>query len=98
MTGVRHDKAGGHGVRSEIDVPPAVNGERRGIPQASSARPDAFTEQDPRLRGTVSTWIAMLTHRSELFEQIAGDAVRQGRRQAAEELARITRRESVMGP
>jgi DNA-binding NarL/FixJ family response regulator len=47
--------------------------------------------------GAVSTWIGMLTYRSELFEQVADQAVRRGRREAADELARISRRECEVG-
>jgi len=83
----------GLGVRSELDVPLEVNGERRGILQASSARRDAFSKQDLAFLGSVSHWMAMVTHRSELFEQAADRGVDRGRREAAEEVARISRRE-----
>ena len=80
-------------VRSEMDVPLNVNGEQRGIIQVASAQPDRFTERDLAFLGAVSGWMGMLAHRSELYEQVAAGAVQQGRRIAAEEIARITRRE-----
>ena len=83
----------GLGVRSEMSVPLDVNGERRGVLQSSSARRDAFTDRDLAFLGAVSGWIGMVTHRSELFEQVTEDAARQGRRDAAEEVGRISRRE-----
>ncbi len=83
----------GLGVRSELDVPLDVNSERRGVLLASSAQPEAFTEQNLAFVGAVSHWIGMLTHRAELFEQVAGEAEQRGRRRAAEELAKLSRRE-----
>ncbi len=83
----------GLGVRSEMDVPLDVNGDRRGVIQASSAQPDRFTERDLAFLGATSSWMGMLTHRSELFEQVAVGAAQRGRREAAEEIARISRRE-----
>ena len=82
----------GLGVRSEMDVPLNVNSEQRGVIQVSSAQPDRFTERDLAFLGAASSWMGMLTHRSELFEQVAAGAVQQGRRIAAEEIARISRR------
>ena len=83
----------GLGVRTEMGVPLDVQGERRGVLSAVSATPDAFAEGDLRFLQTVAHWIGMVTHRAELAEQAAGQAVQRGRREAADELARITRRE-----
>jgi DNA-binding NarL/FixJ family response regulator len=83
----------GLGVRSEILCPLQVDGERRGVVSVVSAKPDLFSEQDRRFLEAVAGWIGTLMHRAELVEELARDAIQQGRRQAAEELARLTRRE-----
>ncbi|WP_437318999.1 ATP-binding protein [Sorangium sp. So ce385] len=85
LPGVVHDL----GVRSHIAVPLVVEGERRGVVSAQSARPEFFTEEDLRFLGAVSHWIGALTHRAELVEQVTTAAVAQGRRQAAEELITV---------
>jgi len=83
----------GLGVRSEIAVPMDVNGERRGVLSALSLQPDFFTEDDLRFVRAVASWIGMVTHRAELFEHATWDAARRGRREAADELATLTRRQ-----
>jgi DNA-binding CsgD family transcriptional regulator len=83
----------GLGVRSAIDVPVTVAGERRGVLQADSQQPDFFSERDLRFLESVAGWIGIVTHRSELVEQALRDGERRGRRQAADELRRITQRE-----
>jgi len=83
----------GLGVRSEIAVPMDVNGERRGVLSALSLQPDFFTESDLRFVQAVASWIGMVTHRAELFEHATWDAARRGRREAADELATLTRRQ-----
>src|SRR5215207_9225435 len=80
-------------VRSEMDTPLEVNGERRGILQAASGEPDFFAESDLQFFRAVAGWIGMVTHRSELFEEATRDAARRGRREAAEDVAKITRRQ-----
>jgi DNA-binding CsgD family transcriptional regulator len=81
------------GIRSEMDVPLDVAGQRRGIVQADSQQVDFFTERDLHFLTAVSGWIGMVTQRSELFEQVAREAERRGERRTAEEIGRITRRE-----
>ena len=83
----------GLGVRSQVDVPLSVDGERRGILAAASARPDCFSESDLRFLSAVADWIGMMTHRAEEYEHALADAEQRGRQRASEELARITRRE-----
>jgi DNA-binding CsgD family transcriptional regulator len=83
----------GLGVRSEIICPVDVAGERRGVLAAVSPEPDFFTERDLRFLQAVSSWVGIVMHRAELFEQVAREGVRQGRRQLADELARLTPRE-----
>jgi DNA-binding CsgD family transcriptional regulator len=83
----------GLGIRSEMICPAEVAGQRRGVLAAMSAEPDRFTDRDLRFLIAVSGWIGMVMHRAELVEQAARDSVLQGRRQLADELARLTRRE-----
>jgi DNA-binding CsgD family transcriptional regulator len=81
------------GIRSEMDVPLDVAGQRRGILQADSGQADFFTERDLSFLTAVAGWIGMVTQRSELFERVAIEAERRGERRSAEEIGRITRRE-----
>ncbi len=74
----------GLGIRSEIITPLEVNGERRGVLLASSARPDFFSAADLSFLGAVADWAGMVAHRAELVEQMAREAVEQ----AEEGLAR----------
>ena len=83
----------GLGVRSEIDVPLEVLGQRRGVLSAVSLRPDVFTEGDLQFLAAVAGWIGIVTHRAELFEQATRDAARRARLEVAEELSRLTRRQ-----
>jgi DNA-binding CsgD family transcriptional regulator len=83
----------GLGVRSELDVPLQVNGDRRGVLQADATEPDRFTERDLRFLQAVAGWIGMVTHRAELFERNTTEAVQRGRIQAGDELARLTPRQ-----
>ena len=83
----------GLGVRSEIAVPLEVHGQRRGVLSVVSLRSDVFTEADLRFLRAVGGWIGVVAHRAELFEQATRDAAQRGRREAADELARLTRRQ-----
>jgi two-component system OmpR family sensor kinase len=83
----------GLGVRSAMDVPLDVGGERRGTVSAISQQPDFFSERDLTFLRAVSGWIGMVTQRSELFEGAAVEAERRGERRSADEISRITRRE-----
>jgi DNA-binding CsgD family transcriptional regulator len=83
----------GLGIRSEIAVPLKVRGEQRGVLSAVSLQPDHFTNTDLQFLAAVGGWIGIVTHRVELFEQATRDATRRGRREAADELARLTRRQ-----
>jgi GAF domain-containing protein len=82
----------GLGVRSEISVPIEIGGTRRGVLAAVSVRPEAFTEADVRFLTAVAGWIGLVIQRADLFEQATRDAVRRGRQEASNEVARITRR------
>jgi len=81
------------GIRSQIDVPLTVDGEPRGVLSACSIRSNHFDAADEHFLQSVSQWIGLITHRAELVEQSASEAVSRGRREAGEELARITRRQ-----
>ena len=81
------------GVRSEISVPLDVNGERRGVLSAVSVQTEFFAEADLPFLQAVASWIGTVAHRAELFEQATSEAARRGRRDAADELARLTRRQ-----
>lgn len=67
------------GVRSIIDVPLDVAGERRGVLQAASARPDFFDEQGRHFLEAVARWVGMVAHRAELVERAAAEAAERGR-------------------
>ena len=83
----------GPGGRSEIICPVDVAGERRGVLAAVSPSPTSSPSADLRFLQAVSSWVGIVMHRAELFEQVAREGVRQGRRQLADELARLTPRE-----
>jgi DNA-binding CsgD family transcriptional regulator len=83
----------GLGVRSTVNLPIEVAGERRGVVQVNSAACDFFTERDRDALAAVAGWVGLIMHRAELVEQFTSDAEHRGRRQAGDELARITRRQ-----
>src|SRR5215210_1236971 len=83
----------GLGVRSIMNLPLEIDGERRGVLQADSATPDFFTERDQRALQAVAGWVELIMHREELIEQREAAAERRGGRRAAEELAKLTRRQ-----
>jgi DNA-binding NarL/FixJ family response regulator len=76
-----------------VNYPIEVEGERRGILQVDSARPEHFTARDLDAVGAVAGWIGLIMHRAELVERLTSDAERRGRRQAGDEVGRITRRQ-----
>ena len=59
----------------------------------TSARPDRFTPRDERFLQAVAAWVGLLVHRLELVEQVTRDAAGRARREAGEEVARLTRRQ-----
>jgi signal transduction histidine kinase len=77
------------GVRSALGVPLEVGGERRGMLMVCSQRPDFFSAEDVRFIESVGRWVGVVAHRAELAEQIARNAVEQGRRAGAEELVTV---------
>ncbi len=83
----------GLGVRSNLDVPLDVDDQRRGVLSAMSTTPDRFTERDKAFLTAVAGWSGMVVHRAELVEQLGTAAKQRGHEEAAEEIARISRRE-----
>jgi DNA-binding CsgD family transcriptional regulator len=83
----------GLGIRSVMNFPLDIDGERRGILQVDSATPDFFTADDVKALAPVAGWTSLILHRAELIEQQTSAAHQRGREQAGEELARITRRQ-----
>ena len=79
----------GLGVRSVLDYPLEVDGERRGVVQVDWAAPDAFTEADASFLAAVAHWVSMVMHRAELVERATATAAQRGRREVAEEIAPI---------
>ena len=71
----------GLSIRSVLDYPLEVNGERRGVVQVDWAAPDAFTEADASFLAAVTHWIALVMHRAELAEQATVAAARRARDQ-----------------
>ena len=76
-------------VRSEIGVPLEVGGQRRGMLMVASLKRDFFTPEDVRFTESLGRWVSILAHRAELAEQMARNAVEQGRRAGAEELVTV---------
>ena len=76
-------------VRAQIGVPLEVGGVRRGVVMAASQKPSFWNDADVRFAEAVARWMGMIAHRAELSEQIARNAVEQGRRAAAEELITV---------
>lgn len=76
-------------VRSEIGVPLEVGGGRRGMIMLASRQAEFFSEADARFMETVARWVGVVAHRAQLAEQIARNAIEQGRRAGAEELITV---------
>src|SRR5215210_3918696 len=83
----------GLGIRSVVNLPLEIDGERCGVLQVDSATPDFFTERDQRALQAVAGWVELIMHRADLMAQRESDAERRGGRRAAEELAKLTRRQ-----
>lgn len=83
----------GLGARSALIVQLHLPDGERGVLEAFSGASDFFTPRDLRFLEAVSRWVAMVARRASLAEQGTRDAEVRGRRLAAEELSRLTRRE-----
>jgi two-component system, OmpR family, sensor kinase len=76
-------------IRSKLGVPLVVGGNRRGVLMIASLRPDQFGPADVRFAEMVGHWVGLVAYRAELVEEIARNAVEQGRRAVAEELVTV---------
>jgi DNA-binding CsgD family transcriptional regulator len=83
----------GLGVRSTVNHPIEVAGERRGILQVDSSICDFFTERHRDALEAVAGWVGLIMHRAELVEQSTSDAEHRDRRHADDDVSRITRRQ-----
>ena len=83
----------GLGIRSVMNHPLDVGGERLGVLQVDSVRPDRFGERDQRALTAVVGWVGLILHRAILVARLTGEAERRGGHRAAEELAKLTRRQ-----
>jgi two-component system OmpR family sensor kinase len=77
------------GIRSKLGVALEWGGRRRGMLMLASLKRDFFTAEDVRFAESLGRWVGILAHRAELAEQIAHNAVEQGRRAGAEELVTV---------
>jgi signal transduction histidine kinase len=76
----------GLGVRSLAAVPLDVASRRRGVLQALSTEPDAFTQSELDFLMGVARWVGLLVHRAELVDLLTREAVREARRTGVDEL------------
>jgi two-component system, OmpR family, sensor kinase len=76
-------------IRSKVGVPLDMDGHRRGMVMIASLQPDFFTPEDVRFAESVVRWVAIVARKAELSEEIARNAVEQGRRAVAEELVTV---------
>lgn len=83
----------GLGIRSMVEQPFEIDGERRGLLEVDSATPDFFSERDRDALAAVAGWVALVFQRAELAERATVLAERRGERRAAEDIARITPRQ-----
>jgi DNA-binding CsgD family transcriptional regulator len=83
----------GLGIRSVMSHPLDVGGDRLGILQVDSTRPDCFSERDQRALEAVAGWVGLVLHRATLVEHLMAEAERRGSHRAAEEIAKLTRRQ-----
>ncbi|HYX92968.1 MAG TPA: GAF domain-containing sensor histidine kinase [Myxococcaceae bacterium] len=79
----------GLGLKSKLGIPLEVGGSRRGVLMIASRKADFFTPADVSFAESVARWVAVVAHRAELTEQIARNAMEQGRRAVAEELVTV---------
>ena len=87
------------GVRSAVNVPLDVGGERRGVLLASSATPGFFTEDDLLFVETVARWIGLAADRAAHIQCLVQAAAEQAATLAAEEAVRTltARQQDVAG-
>ncbi|UQA56225.1 GAF domain-containing sensor histidine kinase [Polyangium aurulentum] len=76
-------------IESQVAVVVEVGGQVRGVLAISSLERDFYSAEDERFLASISRWIGSVAHRAELVEEIARNAVEQGRRAVAEELVTV---------
>jgi signal transduction histidine kinase len=76
-------------VQSQVGVPLAVGGERRGMIMVASLQPDFFTAADASFVRSSAHWVGLVAHRAQLLQDIERNALRQGRQSSAEELVTV---------
>jgi two-component system, OmpR family, sensor kinase len=82
------------GVRSSINVPLEMAGERRGVLLASSATPGFFTERDLHFVEAVARWVGLVAYRTAHTGQVIAQAAEEAAQLAAESAVEaLTRRQ-----
>jgi two-component system OmpR family sensor kinase len=76
-------------IRSKLGVALDVGGARKGMIMVASLQAEKFGPAEVRLTETIVRWVGVVVHRSELIQQIAANAVEEGRRAAADELVTV---------
>ena len=80
------------GVRSLLEVPLEIGGERRGVLAVAAQRPEAFSALDVLFLQSVARWVGLVAHRAVLAEQAVREAARAARAAAQathEQAARV---------
>jgi two-component system, OmpR family, sensor kinase len=82
------------GVRSSINAPLEVAGERRGVLLASSATPGFFSEHDLRFVEAVARWVGLAAYRAAHTGRVVAQAAEEAAQLAAERAVEVlTRRQ-----
>ncbi len=77
------------GIRAMLEVPLEVNGVRRGVLAAASAKPEFFQPRDLKFMTIVARWVGMIAHRAELAELAHKVDTEQARRKGADEIITV---------
>ena len=85
LRGVREEL----GIRSMLEVPLVVAGERRGVLTAASTTPNAYSADEVTFLGAIAQWLGQLMHRAELVERLTREATEAARRETAAELLAV---------
>jgi DNA-binding CsgD family transcriptional regulator len=84
----------GLGVRSSVNVPIDIAGDRRGVLIASSTTSGLFTERDLRFVEHVAHWIGLVAYRIAHTECLIAEAAAEATRRAAQHAVEVlTRRQ-----
>jgi two-component system OmpR family sensor kinase len=77
------------GVRSQLSVPLAIGGARRGVLSVVAQQPDRFSEHDLKLLEVIGLWLGALAHRAELSERVQAEEGARARTAAAEQILTV---------